>query len=224
MRYTVDEYLDFYEHTLSRALEENIAIGKKVTLLQPPSKYADEDPQTLTDGAFGGINFYANWLGFEGNDLEAIIDLQKDTEISLISCDFLQIVNHIVFFPTDVKYYYSQDGENYTSLGKVNNDRPLTEQSKTADIQSFRQNFSPVRARFVKVVANNLDQAPLWHPAAGMPSWIFVDEISVRPDTISKIQLLFQLWESGFTDRKFNPVFQDHDVGFLLVQLHLGNL
>jgi hypothetical protein len=180
MRFSVDEYLDFYESTLSRALEENIAIRKKVKLLQKPKKYAGVDPQTLTDGAFGGANFNANWLGFEGNDLDAIIDLEDITEISQISGDFLQIVNHIVFFPTDVKYYYSEDGENYAYLGKVNNKRPLTKQSKINDIQSFRQNFSPVKARFVKIVAKNMDTAPLWHHGAGLPSWIFVDEISVQ--------------------------------------------
>ena len=179
MRFSVDEYLDFYEYTLSRALEENIAIGKKVILLQKPKKYAGEDPQAITDGSFGGANFNANWLGFEGNDLEAIIDLENNTEISQISGDFLQTVNHIVFFPTDVKYYYSEDGENYKYLGKVSNKRPLTKQSKITDIQSFRHSFSPVMARFVKIVANNMDTAPLWHHGAGLPSWIFVDEISV---------------------------------------------
>jgi hypothetical protein len=180
MRFSVDEYLDFYEYTLSRALEDNIATGKKVILLQKPKKYAGEDPQTLTDGAFGGTNFNANWLGFEGKDLEAIIDLEDIVEVRQISGDFLQIVNHIVFFPTDVKYYYSEDGKNFTYLGKVRNKRPLTKQSKINDIQSFRHRFSPVKARYVKIIANNMDTAPLWHHGAGLPSWIFVDEISVN--------------------------------------------
>ena len=180
MRFSVDEYLDFYEYTLSRALEDNIAHGKKVILLTKPKKYAGEDPQAITDGAYGGANFNANWLGFEGNDLEAIIDLDDITEISGISGDFLQIVNHIVFFPTDVKYFSSEDGENYKYLGRVNNKRPLTKQSKITDIQSFKHSFSPVKARYVKIVANNMDTAPIWHHGAGLPSWIFVDEISVR--------------------------------------------
>lgn len=180
MRFSVDEYLDFYEYTLSRALEDNIATGKKVILLQKPKKYAGEDPQTLTDGAFGGTNFNANWLGFEGKDLEAIIDFEDIIEIRQISCDFLQIVNHIVFFPTDVKYYYSEDGKNYTYLGKVRNKRPLTKKSKINDIQSFKKRFSPVKARYVKIIANNMDTAPLWHHGAGLPSWIFVDEILVN--------------------------------------------
>jgi hypothetical protein len=180
MRFSVDEYMDFYEYTLSRALQKNIATGKNVILLQEPKKYAGEDPQTLTDGAFGGSNFNANWLGFEGNDLEAIIDLEQITEISQISGDFLQTVNHLVFFPTDVKYFYSADGENYVNLGKVNNQRPLTKQSKITDIQSFKHIFPPVKAKYVKIVANNMDTAPIWHHGAGLPSWIFVDEISVR--------------------------------------------
>jgi hypothetical protein len=181
MRFSVEEYLEFYEYTLSRAMEKNIATGKKVILLQKPKKYAGEDPQTITDGAFGGTNFNAGWLGFEGNDLEAIIDLGKSTEISQISGDFLQTVNHIVFFPADVKYHCSQDGKNYVFLGQVKNKRPLTEQSKITDIQSFKLSFPPINARFVKILADNLDKAPLWHHGAGLPSWIFVDEILVKP-------------------------------------------
>ena len=180
MRFSVDEYLYFYEHTITRALEENSAAGKQVQLLEKPKKYAGEDPQTLTDGAYGGSNFYANWLGFEGNNLEAVIDLEDENKISLASCDFLQVVNHIVFFPSDVTYYYSVDGKTYKYLGKVKNKRPLSKQSKINDIQSFKLKFSTVNARYIKVVANSLGKAPLWHHGAGMPCWIFVDEISVN--------------------------------------------
>ncbi len=179
-RFTVEEYLDFYSYTLKRAEEDNIAVNKEVTLLQLPKKYANEDPLTLTDGAFGGTSFYANWLGFEGNDLEAIIDLKNESEIDHLSCDFLQVVNHVVFFPVKVSYYYSQDGENYIFLDKALNKKPLTKESKINDIQSFSVEFDPVKARYVKVVADNMGMAPVWHHGAGTPSWIFADEIIVR--------------------------------------------
>lgn len=180
MRYTVAEYRASYKHTISRAKEANIAKGKSVELLTKPKKYANEDPKVLTDGAFGGANFYANWLGFEGNDLEAVIDLGQSQKISFIGSDFLQVVNHVVFFPTDVKYYYSIDGKSYTFLAKASNTKPLSKKSKINDILSFDINFSPVQARYIKVKANNLDIAPDWHHAAGLPSWIFVDEVLVR--------------------------------------------
>jgi len=180
MRYTVDEYIEFYEYTLSRARGENMALDKEVRLHQNPKKYADEDPQTLTDGVFGGANFYANWLGFEGNDLVAVIDMQEAGNIKHLSCDFLQVVNHVVFFPNEVDYYCSLDGKQFQYLGKVRNKRPLSQQSKINDIQSFSLDFDSTNARYVKVIANNMGTAPVWHHGAGTPCWIFADEITVR--------------------------------------------
>ncbi len=180
MRFTVEEYLDLYDYALSRAKKANIALGKNVVLLQPPKKYAKEDPQVLTDGALGGASFFANWLGFEGNDMEAVIDLEKEHNIRHISCDFLQVVNHVVFFPLDVNFYISQDGKEYTSLGRVENPRPLTKQSKINDILCFELDFPVTDARYVKIVADNMGPAPLWHHGAGTPSWIFVDEVLIR--------------------------------------------
>ncbi len=180
MRFTVEEYLNFYKYTLNRAGEDNIAVNKSVSLLQSPKKYANEDPQTLTNGAFGGASFFANWLGFEGNDLEAIIDLKEEQEVVHLTCDFLQVVNHVVFFPTEVSYYYSRDGDQYIFLGKSLNKRPLTKESKINDIQSFSIDFDPVAVRYVKVLADNMGTAPIWHHGAGTSSWIFADEIIVR--------------------------------------------
>ncbi len=77
MGFSVDEYISFYNKTLERANSPNKAAGKLVTLNTKPKKYADENPQALTDGAWGGNSFYSNWLGFEGNDLDAVIDLVK---------------------------------------------------------------------------------------------------------------------------------------------------
>ena len=180
MRFSVEEYLASYQHAINKAKLENIAIGKPVKLLQKPKKYANEDPLVLTDGAFGGANFYANWLGFEGNNLEAIIDLENPSTIQSISADFLQVVNHIVFFPLEVDYYYSNDGKTFKKFGRVKNERPLTKQSKINDMQGYTINFSPVSARFIKIEANNMKMAPDWHHGAGLPSWIFIDEVIVR--------------------------------------------
>lgn len=180
MRYTVSDYIEGYRKTLERAQNRNLAYGKKVTLQTDPKKYAGEDPQTLTDGAFGGGNFYANWLGFEGNDLEAIIDLGAPTTIRRVSSAFLQVTNHIVFFPTAVEYLYSIDGQNYQSLGVVPNQRPLEKDSKINDIQYFAREFPAVEARYIKVVGRNSWVAPVWHNAAGLPAWIFVDEVMVE--------------------------------------------
>ena len=64
--------------------KNNLASLKKVTLLTNPKKYAKEDPQVLTDGALGGNSFYSNWLGFEGNDLDAVVDLGSSNFINTL--------------------------------------------------------------------------------------------------------------------------------------------
>ncbi len=179
MRFTVQDYYENFKNTMRVATRPNKAYSKKVTLLTKPRKYANEDPQTLTDGALGGSSFYANWLGFEGNHLEAVIDLETEQDISSVSTAFLQVTNHVVFFPKKVSYAYSQDGEHYIMLGSVTNDAPLTKTSKVNDIKYFEVNFPQVRARYVKVMAENMNEPPYWHYAAGTSAWIFADEVIV---------------------------------------------
>ena len=157
-----------------------VASGKKVTLLSQPKKYASENPQALTDGALGGSNFYSNWLGFEGNHLEAVIDLEKPEDISTISTAFLQVTNHVVFYPENVTYYGSIDGKSYLKLGTVLNKAPLNKGSKVNDIQYFDLDITPSKYRYIKIKAKNLITAPYWHHAAGLPSWVFADEIIIN--------------------------------------------
>lgn len=180
MRFTVEDYGNAYLKSIKVALQPNIASGKKVTLLTKPKKYANENPQALTDGALGGANFYSNWLGFEGNHLEAVIDLDEIKEVKSVSTAFLQVTNHIVFFPKQVSYFGSIDGKNYTKLGGISNQNPLSKTSKVNDIQYFNLNIKPTQLRYIKIKAENLKEAPYWHHAAGLPSWIFADEVIVN--------------------------------------------
>ena len=180
MGFTVDEYYQNYKKSMQVATQPNKAIGKKVTLLTKPKKYANEDPQILTDGALGGNSFYANWLGFEGNNLEAIIDFGSQKDISSISIAFLQVTNHVVFFPESVSYYYSNDNKKFFKLKTIKNDKPLIKTSKVNDIKYFDSNFTTVNARYVKVVGKNMKQPPYWHHAAGTPAWIFADEVIIN--------------------------------------------
>ncbi len=180
MRYTVEEYIQLYQQTLARATQANLASKKPVTLLEKPKKYAQKDPQALTDGAFGGSNFYANWLGFEGNDLVAVIDLGKPTRVQEISATFLQVTNHIVFFPKEVQYLASDDGQTYRPLAMIKNQYPLNPKSKINDIQHFTHRGAPQSFRYLKVIGLNHKIAPVWHHAADLPSWVFIDEVEVR--------------------------------------------
>ena len=180
MGFTVSDYIINYRNALKTAIKENLASFKDVTLLTDPKKYANEDPSVLTDGALGGNSFYSNWLGFEGNNLNAVIDLDESKEIKSLSMNFLQVTNHIVFFPDQVEFFYSNDNVKWISLGKVSNKFDLSPKSKVNDIQTFSINVGKLNTRYVKVIADNISKAPIWHHGADLPSWIFADELIIE--------------------------------------------
>jgi len=187
MGYSVSEYIASYRQTINRYEKPNIAAGKKVHALTAPKKYAAEDPMALTDGAFGGANFYSNWLGFEGKDMEVLIDLGEVKTIDNVHTAFLQVTNHIVFFPDFVSVSVAAAGveeipgeQSFRELMQIENSRPLIPGSKVNDIQYFDFSFSPLDTRYVKIYARNMKEAPAWHNAAGLPSWIFCDEIIIN--------------------------------------------
>ena len=180
MGFTVSDYIVNYRKALKTAIKENLASFKDVTLLTVPKKYANEDPKVLTDGALGGNSFYSNWLGFEGNNLNAVVDLGELKEIKSLSMNFLQVTNHIVFFPVQVEFFYSDDNLKWKSLGKVSNKSDLSPKSKVNDIQTFSINVVELKARYIKVIADNMSKAPIWHHGADLPSWIFADELIIE--------------------------------------------
>ncbi len=179
MRFAVSEYYQNYQAALQVAMRPNIARGKSVVSLTQPKKYANEDPMVLTDGALGGSSFYANWLGYEGNDLEVVLDLGEAMETHSISMAYLQVTNHIVFLPEKVEYFSSLDGEQFTRLGTVPSPFPLTKASKVNDIRYYDLTYAPQPMRYIKVKAHNTE-TPYWHHAAGLPSWVFADEVIVE--------------------------------------------
>ncbi|MFO7852582.1 MAG: DUF4838 domain-containing protein [Bacteroidales bacterium] len=202
MAYTVNEYIESYKKTIKRSEMPNIAADKEVIALTAPKKYAAEDPMTLTDGAYGGSSFYSNWLGFEGNDMEVVIDLGEKQAIDTVQTAFLQVTNHIVFFPEFVEVSFPEDlnggdrrmvSARDAQVGRPHDDgfphgdglristsRPLNLASKVNDIEYFNFSFEPVETRYVRIYARNMKKAPPWHNASGLPSWIFCDEVIIN--------------------------------------------
>lgn len=173
------DYVSAYRDFIRNGAAPNLARGARVTLLKKPVKYAGEDPQTLTDGTFGGWSFYANWLGFL-DTLHATIDLGASTEFSSISTQFLQVTNHVVFFPTRVLFEISEDGQSFERVATISCAAPLSPQSKVNDIWQVSSGVRRMKARYVRVIGENMNTPPYWHHAAGTGAWIFVDELVLR--------------------------------------------
>lgn len=155
------------------------AIGKKVNYANPISKYYMADgPNSLTDGIKGTTAINKFWHGIAAKDLIAVVDLEEEKNIQLLSLGCLQNYNDWIMMPEWVKFEVSLDGTNYTEIKTVSN--PVSQQEKKALINNFTASFPTLKARFVRVTAKVLNQLPKGHSGEGKPAWIFSDEFIVE--------------------------------------------
>ena len=157
------------------------AVGKHIKLTTlPADDYPGDGPQGLVDG-FRGIADHTDsgWLGFQGKDLEATIDLGAPVAIRELALDCLQSTGVGIYLPTQVTFEVSDDGIAFHPAARVQSTMKTTEPGPAQAVLS--SNGLTVRGRYVRIHAKNLGAIPAGHPAAGSAAWLFVDEVIVNP-------------------------------------------
>ena len=137
-------------------------------------QYAASGEQALVDGLRGGSDFRTGeWQGFQAQDLVATIDLGRPQRVKRMGLGVLQDQRSWIWYPSDVTFAVSMNGRQWTSITVPNEVGRDVEGSLTMDLWTPEVNL---RARYVTIVARSAGPCPEWHPGAGHPSWIFVDE------------------------------------------------
>jgi sialate O-acetylesterase len=172
-----DGYLS--ENSQEWDIVNNKAAGAKIIYNSEFSDYYSANGKiALVDGILATDNFQdGSWQGFEGSDLDVIVDLGKAVSAKSISCNFLSANNSWIFLPKKVTVQVSEDGKTYTNIGESS--FSAEKEIKNAVIQTVS---FPVKSklRFIKITALNQGTCPKWHQGAGNKSWLFVDEIVVK--------------------------------------------
>ena len=167
----------------SRVFSEKITFSKStakpVTLRVAPSKgYEFKGGPEMADGLIGDSNYKTGrWLGFQGKDLDAAIDLKQPVEISKVSFNTNVVKGDWIMGAAGVTVKVSEDGKNFKEV--VSKTIPSLKQSDKDDIYPQEVTFAPVKARYVEVIIKS-DKLPAWHGGAGNPAYLFVDEISIQ--------------------------------------------
>ncbi len=141
-------------------------------------KYRGHGTETLTDGMRGSDDFQdGRWLGFEGDDMVATLDLGTARPVSAITVGFLQNQGSWIFLPSSVSFSVSADGTQWTTVCTRTYSGNKSDDVVVKDCTCSTKNTA---ARYVRVSARNRGTCPPWHPGAGGKAWLFVDEISVQ--------------------------------------------
>jgi len=149
-----------------------------IRYIQPPSpKYPGKNQIVLVDGRLSEPD-YSNgeWLGWQGNDMVAEIDLGESKEFSRIGADFLNGTDSWIFLPRAVAFDYSADGHFWQSAGRSVNEVPWDQYKEAHKEFAIEKSF---RARYIRVTALGQKVCPPGHGGAGNPCWLFVDEIEL---------------------------------------------
>ncbi len=172
--------------------DENQSNAISATFFKKPNNYTIDikskynpqyhagGPEGLIDGIHGTENWRkGDWQGYQSQDFEAVIDLQKEKAVSSFTSNYLQDSRSWILMPTKVEYYASMDNKNYTLVGTVTNS--IDQKENENKIQDFQLKLDKeINAKYIKVKAKNFGKLPDWHQGFGGDAFIFIDEITIK--------------------------------------------
>ncbi|RYY72070.1 MAG: alpha-mannosidase [Chitinophagaceae bacterium] len=142
-------------------------------------QYHAGGPEGLIDGILGEKNWRkGDWQGYQGQDFEAVVDLQKSQKVKTISSRFLQDSRSWILLPSKVDYYVSNDNINFQLLRTISKRPDPT--NDVINIHEFQISLENTMARYIKVKAYNFGKLPEGHQGFGGDAFIFIDEIVIE--------------------------------------------
>ena len=166
-------------HQIVSAHFYKIKAGRSLSLKSDfANQYAAGGKTALIDQLKGANNFKTGyWQGYEGKDIEALVDLGKPELVNQISAGFLQDLNSWIWFPKQVDFYSSDNGKTFKKIKQIENDFSLRQEGSYIKEFGFKTHL---KTRYVKMIAKNMGPCPNWHVGAGGKSWLFADEITIE--------------------------------------------
>ncbi|CAL1516908.1 family 20 glycosylhydrolase [Chitinophaga sp. MM2321] len=150
-------------------------LGKKVALTAAPDKSYDPGSSfALVNGIEGIVSHNDNqWFGYNGTNMEAVVDLDSIQDIRLVGMNTLSAKNNWIYPPKQVTFSVSDDGNTFKEVYKQ------TSFAQNGIIQ-VRGKLQNVRGRYVKMNAQNNGKIPAGDKGAGNSAWLFADEFIIE--------------------------------------------
>jgi len=163
-----------------------VSLGEGVV---PHPQYSAGGLGALVDEIQGSIEWRAGgWMGFYDQDFSAVIDMGSVKSVSEVSARFLQDSRAWILCPRHFSVMTSTDGVKFTPWAQevaLKDDWQSNEtriDQVTIEHTDGKAGVKPIKARYVKVVADKYGKLPAGH--LGYPyngsGYIFMDEIQIR--------------------------------------------
>jgi hexosaminidase len=155
-------------------IKTHLASGKKISLSKSPSQtYPGSGPGSPINGVLGNNERYgdAEWLGFNGEDFEALIDLGSIQAFKKMNFRFFHGPGQWIYAPKTVQVSWSNDGKTFSKPVSANVVVP------NGKIANTVLALPKGKGRYLKVLVPNFGVIPNGQAGAGSRAWLFVDEL-----------------------------------------------
>lgn len=155
------------------------AKNKSIELLTDYNpEFVSKGAKSLVDGISGNKDFQYNWLGWNGNDIKIIVNLESRMKISQVELAFLENHQNLMFLPKQILVELSTDGKNFQKVADLSIENP--ENGVHMQIRKFKLDFKRSSTHFVKISAINQTELPDWAVRHDRKSWLLIDEVIIN--------------------------------------------
>ena len=166
--------------TFEKSFTAHKAMGRPVRLVTTTHpNYTFNCPDLLTDGLVGeGPYNSGDFAGWYNQPFEVVVEMDG-AEYSEVTLSTIVFKYDWIMNPTSFTVLTSEDGENFTEVAHM--DIECVGQMDDANgCQDYTLAFGETSAKYLKVIAGCCTSLPEWHPGAGHPAFLFVDEVIVK--------------------------------------------
>jgi hypothetical protein len=142
------------------------------------NQYSAGGPYALIDGYYGSNDFRTGtWQGYEGVDIDVVVDLGRVQSVSEVSINFLEDQRSWIFLPTVVELAVGLD-EQTEEVDRI--ELPEITPKKGSDKKTIHFSLDGSLQRYIHIKAKNYGALPPWHLGYGGEAWLFADEITIK--------------------------------------------
>ncbi len=163
---------------LKRNFVMHKGVAKKATLVNPPSTYYNKGGNDAWhNGSIGSDERFGDdeWLGWSGKEFDGTIDFGTPVEVSNLKTRFFHQPSSWIWMPEKLAVMVSDDGKNFKTVSDKEFQAPKDQGAVPVSIS-----WTPVKTRYLRLIATPLQKIPENYGNAGGKGWLFVDEMIVE--------------------------------------------
>jgi len=157
---------------------KRILIANTIYKTEPAKSYSANKETALMDNKIGAVgNWGENWIGFQGDDMDATIELSKPMDFNRVFVGYAIHPDAWVLSPKAIWISTSTDGINFSDPVQASFPDFVGKNGVRAEARAII-NASDVK--YINVKVENYGVLPEKHAYAGEKAWIMIDEVRIQ--------------------------------------------